>query len=144
MRLPWQARKPPLSERITEALLRGGVLVNDLTISADGSRVIVRGAVPSPLVRERAIQLTSAVAGVRSVDDRLTVLAPPADPLPGSAGKRTREPVYVARAGDTLESIAEKLFGNRTRWQELGELNRGVVSDPRILQPGLRLRVPRD
>ena len=52
---------------------------------------------------------------------------------------------------DSLSSIAEMLLGDRDRWQELFELNRGATTDdgqhqlaePDIIWPGLRLQVPR-
>ena len=108
----------------------------------DRGRITLRGAVPSREVRQRAVELARAVDGVRSVDDRLT-MAPVAAALPAFDERRQTPRVYVARPGDTLPGIAERLYGDRRRWIDLLRRNEQVVSDPLVLQPGLRLRLPR-
>ena len=143
MRLPWQRRGSQLSARVAQALERGGLVVGELAIAADRGRITLRGSVPSREVRERAVQLVRAVEGVRAVDDRLAV-APVAALVPAFDERRRTPRVYTAQPGDTLPDIAERLYGDRRRWVELLRRNEQVVSDPFVLQPGLRLRLPGD
>lgn len=143
MRLPWQKRRPTLAERVTAALARGGVVIDELTVEVRARRVTLRGAVPSAVVRERAAELVRAVPGVGDVDNRLTTV-PPAEARAPELAPAFRDRVYVAQPGDTLPDIAERLYGRRSRWRQLLSLNRGVVGDPAVLQPGLRLRLPDD
>jgi nucleoid-associated protein YgaU len=49
--------------------------------------------------------------------------------------------VYVTRPGDTLPRIAERVLGERRRWREIRDANRGVVGTG-ALAPGLRLKIP--
>ena len=56
---------------------------------------------------------------------------------------------YTVRQGDTLAGISARLLGDEQRWPELFELNEGaradkvhVLRDPRIIWPGLALRIP--
>jgi len=49
---------------------------------------------------------------------------------------------YVVAAGDTFIGIAEKVYGDKTRWQEIFEANRKQVSDPSRLAVGQRLIIP--
>ncbi|HEU4566028.1 MAG TPA: BON domain-containing protein [Gemmatimonadaceae bacterium] len=143
MRFPWQRRaEATLVERVTRALERGGVLVDELTITADGHRITLRGPVPAETVRARAAAITEAVSGVRGVDDRLTIVEPVEEPAERAA-ILDRDSVYIVQPGDTLHSIALRLFGARRRWRDILRLNERVVSDPAVLQPGLRLRLPR-
>jgi nucleoid-associated protein YgaU len=65
------------------------------------------------------------------------------EPLERKATDERRQ-VYIAQPGDTLPSIALRLFGDRSRWRELLRLNERIVADPHLLQPGLRIRLPRD
>ena len=44
--------------------------------------------------------------------------------------------VYVVQSGDTLSEIAQKQLGDASRWQEIFELNRALVSDPDQISPG--------
>jgi nucleoid-associated protein YgaU len=142
VRLPWRRSRPTLSERVARALERGGVLVDELTITEEKKgHITLRGPVDAGTVRLRATELARTVDGVRAVDDRLFVVEPAVAPAEREA-RAAAESVYVVQAGDTLPDIAERLFGARRRWPELLRLNERVVSDPRILQPGLRLRLP--
>jgi LysM repeat protein len=51
---------------------------------------------------------------------------------------------YVVRAGDSLAVIAERFYGRAADWRVLYRANRGQISDPALIYPGQRLRVPRD
>jgi nucleoid-associated protein YgaU/DNA-binding SARP family transcriptional activator len=61
------------------------------------------------------------------------------------------ELVYTVVAGDSLSGIAERYLGDRECWRGLYALNRGVarlgdgrtLTDPDLIWPGLRLRLPR-
>lgn len=67
----------------------------------------------------------------------------PAAPTSESAAPASAQPAtveYRVRAGDTLAEIAQRLLGNRDRWQEIARAN--GVSDPRSLRIGQVLRVP--
>jgi len=50
---------------------------------------------------------------------------------------------YTVEAGDTLESIAGKVYGNRYKWSRLVQANRDQLGQPPyILSLGMHLRVP--
>ena len=57
---------------------------------------------------------------------------------------------YTVQPGDTLSAIAADVLGERSRWSELFDLNRGTITadgghtlvDPDVIWPGLRLRLP--
>ncbi len=49
--------------------------------------------------------------------------------------------LYTIHRGDTLQSIARKLLGKASRWQEIARLNN--IHDPRNLTVGRKIRVPR-
>ncbi len=49
---------------------------------------------------------------------------------------------YVVQPGETLNSIAEKLYGDGARENLLREANRSLVSNPQELRPGTVLVVP--
>lgn len=141
--IPWLRRRPPLQDRVARALEQGGIPVDELLISTDGRRVILRGPVASEQMRERAVELARAVPGTGEVDDRLTVL-PKVEDRSEAPAKQERQSMYIVQPGDTLRDIALRLYGDENRWLQLLRLNERVVSEPRVLQPGLRLRLPRD
>lgn len=51
---------------------------------------------------------------------------------------------YTIAEGDTLWVIAEKLYGNGDRWQEIFDANQDVLSSPDAIIIGQTLTIPRD
>ncbi len=52
---------------------------------------------------------------------------------------------YKVQSGDTLQSIAERVYGDDTKWQVIYDLpvNRLVIGDnPDLIQPGQGLSIP--
>lgn len=50
---------------------------------------------------------------------------------------------YTVVKGDTLARIAQKLYGDRTKWKALGKAQQPPIRDPRKeLKPGRKLRIP--
>jgi nucleoid-associated protein YgaU len=60
------------------------------------------------------------------------------DPIPAS------RPVYKVRLYDTLRTIARDTLGDSRRADEIAELNRGVIDDPRHLIVGQLIELPED
>jgi peptidoglycan hydrolase-like protein with peptidoglycan-binding domain len=50
--------------------------------------------------------------------------------------------VYLVQQGDTLSEIAEQQLGNASRWHDLHNLNKVLVSDPDKIHPGQVLVLP--
>ncbi|MCW2803249.1 MAG: hypothetical protein QOF52_1372 [Propionibacteriaceae bacterium] len=62
--------------------------------------------------------------------------------IPGARGEAGQADGIAVRAGDTLSSIAEDLYGDAGRWPELYEANHAQLSDPDDLEPGMHLKRP--
>jgi nucleoid-associated protein YgaU len=62
--------------------------------------------------------------------EKLTVLDQPA---------RT---TYIVQKGDTLTKIAERHYGDPTRWKDIFEANKGKISDKDTVLPGTILVIP--
>jgi len=45
-------------------------------------------------------------------------------------------------SGDTLAGIAGKYYKNSGQWQKIAEANKGTLSDPTKLKPGMILVIP--
>jgi nucleoid-associated protein YgaU len=50
--------------------------------------------------------------------------------------------LHVVVEGDTLSRISLRYYGTATRWQEIYNANREVLSTENALRPGQRLRIP--
>ena len=49
---------------------------------------------------------------------------------------------YVVGEGETLSSIASKVYGDGSRWQRIYDANRDTMADPDRVEVGMRLRIP--
>jgi nucleoid-associated protein YgaU len=70
--------------------------------------------------------------------ERVTPLSPAAQPkLPDHYR------VWIWQEnGDCLWRIAEKVYGDRTKWNLIYMANRDVIKDPNKIYPKQRLRIP--
>jgi nucleoid-associated protein YgaU len=64
---------------------------------------------------------------------------PPPQPSPAKSARS-----YVVRDGDSLEKIAEQVYGRRDRWILLYTANNALLSDGKPLKAGMTLQVPED
>jgi nucleoid-associated protein YgaU len=62
--------------------------------------------------------------------------------LPGTTPMHPPPRIYVVRRGDTLSGIAKRELGDASRWPEIFERNRDVISDPDRIFPDQVLILP--
>jgi nucleoid-associated protein YgaU len=62
--------------------------------------------------------------------------------LPGDTPMQPLLRIYIVRRGDTLSSIAQRELGDASRWPEIFERNRDVISDPERIFPDQALILP--
>jgi nucleoid-associated protein YgaU len=51
---------------------------------------------------------------------------------------------YTVEEGDSLSKIALRAYGDMFTWPKIWGANRDQISDPNIIQPGMKLEIPRD
>ena len=136
------------------AALRGSVTVPSTrtrsTVSTSQPAGYPRVEVPTfergPLsVEDSPISLAPEPAPESSVQppSQSTVAAQPVRALPTkptspSAGMRR----HVVVKGDTLFSLAQKYYGNRSRWRDIYAANRDLLPDENSLRLGMEIRLP--
>ncbi len=100
----------------------------DIQARRDGSQLILDGTVPFAVHRREIIDLARAIPGVEVVD---------------AINLRVRLPdTYTLQEGDTLWTVAEALYGDGGRWEELYQANVDVIPDPSLVAPGTVISVP--
>ena len=82
------------------------------------------------------------------MEEEVARLTPPptmARTYPGSRADGNRHSVqrfHRVRDGDTLASLAQRYYGDRSRWEEIYEANREQIAQPNLLPLDTRLRIP--
>jgi nucleoid-associated protein YgaU len=97
----------------------------DLTI--EGDKVVVSGTAVSAEMKEKIILAAGNVEGVAQVE---------AD----TDGPEPR--FHVVKKGDTLSAISQATLGKASRYTEIFEANRPMLTHPDKIYPGQTLRIP--
>ncbi len=99
-----------------------------------GIAVALPGWLPGPPAAPGPAQPSYVIATQASPSPTRSAPAPDASPAAAE---------YTVEAGDTLRSIADKLYGDADLWPSLYEANRDIIGpDPDALRVGMRLRIP--
>lgn len=122
-----EARKADELEDYLEALGMG----DDIDVRFDDGVVYLSGSVADQATLERVVLAVGNVEGVEKVDEELDVEAP------AEAAK-----MYTVSSGDTLSAIAQQVYGDANRYNEIFEANRPMLTDPNLIYPGQVLRIP--
>ncbi len=74
-----------------------------------------------------------------------TAAEPSSAPMPdlGSpAGTAGRDQTYTVVAGDSLSKIAKRYYGDANQWRRIHEANRDQITNPDLIYPGQRIKIP--
>jgi nucleoid-associated protein YgaU len=97
-------------------------------IKVDGDKVVVSGGTMTQEEREKVTLAVGNVEGVAAVE-----------------ADTSHDPVFhTVEKGDTLWAISAKMLGNGSRYNEIFEANRPMLSHPDKIYPGQTLRIPQD
>ena len=75
-------------------------------------------------------------SGVRGVINKLK------EWMSKNGGNATSYRDYTVKETDTLFDIAQNELGAASRWQEIYNLNKDVISDPNLIYPGQKIKLP--
>ena len=109
--------------------------VENLSVQDDGTVLNISGTAPSEAVKQQLWDEYGRLdPDMRSGDLVLRVEA--------GAGAGGAEEYYTVKSGDSLSKIAKNYDG--VSWREIFEANRDQLDDPDLIQPGQKLRIPRN
>ena len=92
----------------------------------EGERIWCRGEVYTWIQKDLIGQIAKSITGIESVD-LLEVLV-------------THR--YLTSEGDTLEKIAERIYGDNMKWLDIYRANMGIIKDPDKIWPFVTLKLP--
>lgn len=115
--------------------------------------VTVSGTMPTQEEKEKVVLIIGNVQGVASVDDQIVVAAVGNEPdtdtttsveasIPAVAPSDWKSRTYTVVSGDTLSAIAQKMYGSASKYHQIFEANKPMLSSPDKIYPGQVLRIP--
>ena len=110
-----------------------GIDIGDADIRFDDGIAYITGEVADQATRERIILAVGNAQGVGKVDEEITVVDPSEEAH-----------FHTVAPGDTLWAVAEKVYGDGSRYTEIFEANKPMLSNPDLIFPGQVLRCPMD
>ena len=106
--------------------------INGLDISVEDGVATISGEADSPDAYEKAVLMAGNALGVESVE---------AGGL--SSPEQTIEVnYYEIQKGDSLWKVADKFYGDGSKYTAIFEENREVIKDPDKIFPGQKIRIP--
>jgi nucleoid-associated protein YgaU len=108
-----------------------GIEIVDLDIELEEDKVTVYGQTESQEDKEKIILALGNVAGIATVDDRISVVTPAPEAN-----------FYEVKSGDSLSKIAKEYYGDPMKYPVIFEANKPMLKDPNLIYPGQVLRIP--
>lgn len=110
--------------------------VQGLQVSVEDGVATISGEAESQSAYEKAVLMAGNALGVTSVE---------AAGLSAPEQEQTFDVnYYEIQEGDSLWKIAEQFYGNGSKYEKIFEENREVITDPDLIFPGQKIRIPMD
>jgi nucleoid-associated protein YgaU len=93
--------------------------------------VTVAGIAPDQATREKVMLCCGNVANVTTVNDMMTVTAP-----------EPESQWYTVVKGDNLSKISKAFYGTPSKYPQIFEANKPMLTHPDKIYPGQVLRIP--
>lgn len=132
------------SSKVAGHLKKLGIPESDkVKVQVDGDKATVTGDNLSQEAKEKILVAIGNVAGINSVEDKIATasVGTLATSTPSTAATDTPN-FYQVKAGDTLSSIAKKVYGDANKYNQIFEANKPMLSHPDKIYPGQTLRIP--
>ncbi len=108
-----------------------GLSYQSLSITLRGDDVVLEGTVANQSDSEKIVLAVGNVAGVDTVDNKMTV----SQPTPASK-------FHTVVSGDTLSKISKTYYGDANKYNGIFEANKPMLTDVNKIYPGQVLRIP--
>jgi len=115
-----------------ETYVKGmGIDMDGIDIRFDDGTAYISGETTDQGNKERIILAVGNARGVGKVDEEIEVTEPAVE-----------AEFHTVAPGDTLWAVAEKVYGDGSRYTEIFEANKPMLSNPDLIFPGQVLRCP--
>lgn len=124
------AAKAEKEQLLSTIVSNSGICVDNFSVDLNDDKVAIYGQTESVEDKEKIILMVGNIEGIATVDDRLSVIAPP------------QATFYEVKSGDSLSKIAKAHYGDPMKYTDIFEANKPMLKDPDLIYPGQMLRIP--
>ena len=126
---------PPSAEDLKKELDSHGLGTENVEVAIDGDKAIIKGEVADQSIFEKAVIAIGNTLGVSKVEASEMSVS-------GASGGPSDPVLHEVKKGDNLWKIAEKHYGNGSKYPVIFEANKPMLKDPDLIYPGQMLRIP--
>lgn len=127
-------------QAIRQHVMSYGINIKNLDVRYTAlGEITITGEAATLADYEKAALMAGNIMGISKVDNNLTIAQQPATAV---APKPSR--THTVEKGDTLWAIAEKTYGNGSKYQLIVEANQPMIKDADEIYPGQVLRLPEE
>ena len=123
---------PPPAEEVKKELQELGIGADGVDVEVEGDKVVLKGSVSDQTVLEKAIVAAGNIIGVSQVETKVEV----------AEGEEGEPVIHIVKKGESLWKIADKHYGDGSKYMVIFEANKPMLSDPDKIYPGQALRIP--
>lgn len=125
---------PPSADDLKAELDSHNLGTENVEVEIVGDKAVIKGEVADQSIFEKAVVAIGNTLGVSQVE---------ASEMKVGGSDAPSEPVFhEVKKGDNLWKIAEKHYGNGSKYPEIFEANKPMLKDPDLIYPGQMLRIP--
>lgn len=127
------------SKKLKEEIEKNNPGVDNLDVKVENGVASIKGDAKSPDALEKAVLMAGNTMGVQEVKADEATVTGQSNPQLSSD-----EEFYVIESGDSLWKIAERAYGDGSKYTAVFEANREVIEDPDKIYPGQKIRLPKN
>ncbi len=124
---------PPEAADLKKELDSHNLGTEGVQVEVQGDTAVIKGEVADQSAFEKAIIAVGNTMGISKVE---------ASELKTGGGEGAAPVLHEVQKGENLWKIAEKHYGNGSKYTEIFEANKPMLSDPDKIYPGQMLRIP--
>ena len=135
-------------EKVQQAIAKVdgmGLGVRALRAEVNRKVVTLKGRATDLATKTRVMQEFNNLVKTDNTLNLIELEVKPAEapaPVAQAAPVVVEERVHVVAPGDTLGAIAKSYYGKAGMYMKIFEANRDILSNPDLIKPGQRLRIP--
>lgn len=124
------------SQAVTEHINNDNPGIENVSVHVENGVANISGQATDAAALEKAILMTGNIEGISTVNANAVNIA-------NNETLANDDEFYTIQKGDTLWKIAEKIYGNGSKYTAIATANKEVIKDANKIFVGQKIRIPK-